>query len=72
MEETGNYEIIKICVEEFSRLQEWMEMTEKESVLYKSMQIRRPFQVLELQKTHCLRRNSLRLGVSLLKSRLDI
>lgn len=34
MEEAGNYETIKICVEEFSRLQEWMEMTEKESVLY--------------------------------------
>lgn len=40
MEEAGNYETIKICVEEFSRLQEWMEMTEKESVLYKSMKIR--------------------------------
>ena len=40
MEEAGNYETIKICVEEFSRLQEWMEMTEKESVLYESMKIR--------------------------------
>lgn len=40
MEEAGDYETIKICVEEFSRLQEWMEMTEKESVLYKSMKIR--------------------------------
>ena len=40
MEEAGNYETIKISVEEFSRLQEWMEMTEKESVLYESMKIR--------------------------------
>ena len=40
MEEAGNYETIKICVEEFSRLQEWMEMTEKERVLYESMKIR--------------------------------
>ncbi len=40
MEEAGNYETIKICVEEFSRLQEWMKMTEKESVLYKSMKNR--------------------------------
>ena len=31
MEEMNNQETIKICVEEFSRLQEWMEMTEKET-----------------------------------------
>lgn len=37
MEEMNNQETIKICVEEFSRLQEWMEMAEKESALYKSM-----------------------------------
>ena len=29
--EEMNQETIKICVEEFSRLQEWMEMAEKES-----------------------------------------
>ena len=40
MEETNNQETIKICVEEFSRLQEWMEMTEKNSALYKSMKTR--------------------------------
>lgn len=36
----NNQETIKICVEEFSRLQEWMEMTEKETPLYKSMKVR--------------------------------
>lgn len=40
MEETNNLETIKICVEEFSRLQEWMQMAEKETVLYKSMKTR--------------------------------
>lgn len=42
MEEVNNQETIKICVEEFSRLQEWMEMAEKEkeSALYKSMKTR--------------------------------
>ena len=40
MEEMNNQETIKICVEEFSRLQEWMEMTEKETPLYKSMKVR--------------------------------
>ncbi|MGN0339545.1 MAG: hypothetical protein ACI4D0_03515 [Lachnospira sp.] len=40
MEETNNPETIKICVEEFSRLQEWMQMAEKETVLYKSMKTR--------------------------------
>ena len=40
MEEMNNQETIKICVEEFSRLQEWMEMAEKESALYKSMKTR--------------------------------
>ena len=36
----NNQETIKICVEEFSRLQEWMGMTEKETPLYKSMKVR--------------------------------
>lgn len=36
----NNQETIKICVEEFSRLQEWMGMAEKESALYKSMKTR--------------------------------
>ena len=40
MEEMNDQEIIKICVEEFSHLQEWMRMAEKESTLYKSMKIR--------------------------------
>lgn len=40
MEETNNPETIKICVEEFSRLQGWMQMAEKETVLYKSMKTR--------------------------------
>lgn len=40
MEEMNDQEIIKICVEEFSRLQEWMRMAERESTLYKSMKIR--------------------------------
>ena len=40
MEEMNNQETIKICVEEFSRLQEWMRMTEKETPLYKSMKVR--------------------------------
>ena len=40
MEEMNNQETIKICVEEFSRLQEWMAMTEKETPLYKSMKVR--------------------------------
>ena len=40
MEEMNNQETIKICVEEFLRLQEWMKMAEKESTLYKSMRIR--------------------------------
>ena len=43
MEEMNNQETIKICVEEFSRLQEWMEMAEKESTLYKSMKTRYKF-----------------------------
>lgn len=29
MEELNNLETIKICVEEFSRLQEWMTLAEK-------------------------------------------
>ena len=40
MEEMNNQETIKICVEEFSRQQEWMAMTEKETPLYKSMKVR--------------------------------
>jgi len=40
MDEMNNQETIKICVEEFSRLQEWMEMTEKGTPLYKSMKVR--------------------------------
>lgn len=40
MEEMNNQETIKICVEEFSRLQEWMAMTEQGSNLYKSMKTR--------------------------------
>lgn len=42
MEELNNQETIKICVEEFSRIQEWMRMTmaDKNTPLYKSMKIR--------------------------------
>lgn len=40
MEEMNSTETMKICVEEFSRLQEWMGMTEKDSNVYQSMKIR--------------------------------
>ena len=41
MEELNNNETIRFSVEEFSRLQEWMKMTEdKESALYASMKTR--------------------------------
>jgi len=40
MEELNNQETIKICVEEFSRIQEWMMMADKETPLYKSMKVR--------------------------------
>lgn len=40
MDEMDNKEIIKTCVEEFSRLQGWMEMAEKDSELYRSMKTR--------------------------------
>ncbi|RHS68455.1 hypothetical protein DW954_02135 [Clostridium sp. AM45-5] len=33
-------ETIKICVEEFSRIQGWMELAEKQSALYESMKTR--------------------------------
>ena len=35
MDEMDNKEMIKVCVEEFSRLQGWMEMAEKNSELYR-------------------------------------
>lgn len=40
MDEMDNKEMIKVCVEEFSRLQGWMEMAEKNSELYRSMKMR--------------------------------
>ena len=40
MEELNNLETIKICVEEFSRLQEWMTLAEKDSAVYKAMKVR--------------------------------
>lgn len=40
MEELNNMETIKICVEEFSRLQEWMTLAEKDSAVYKAMKVR--------------------------------
>lgn len=40
MEELNNQETIKICVEEFSRLQEWMQLTQKDTAVYNSMKIR--------------------------------
>ncbi len=40
MEELNNQETIKICVEEFSRLQEWMQLAQKDTVVYNSMKIR--------------------------------
>ena len=40
MDEMDNKEMIKVCVEEFSRLQGWMEMAEKNSELYRSMKTR--------------------------------
>lgn len=40
MEELNNQETIKICVEEFSRLQEWMKLAQKDTAVYNSMKIR--------------------------------
>ena len=40
MEEITDKELLQINVEEFSRLQGWMTMTEKETPLYKSMKVR--------------------------------
>lgn len=40
MEELNNQETIKICVEEFSRLQEWMQLAQKDTAVYNSMKIR--------------------------------
>ena len=40
MEEMNNQETIKICVEEFSRLQEWMQLAQKDTAVYNSMKIR--------------------------------
>lgn len=40
MEEMTDKELLQINVEEFSRLQGWMTMTEKETPLYKSMKVR--------------------------------
>lgn len=40
MDEMDNKEMMKVCVEEFSRLQGWMEMAEKDSALYRSMKTR--------------------------------
>ena len=36
----NNQETIKICVEEFSRLQEWMQLAQKDTAVYNSMKIR--------------------------------
>lgn len=33
-------ELLKISVEEFSRVQDWMELAEKESMVYKSLRKR--------------------------------
>nr|WP_243121966.1 hypothetical protein [Clostridium sp. Marseille-P7770] len=40
MEEMNNSETIKICVEEFSRIQQWMLMTGKDTDVYKAMKTR--------------------------------
>lgn len=40
MDEMDNKEMMKGCVEEFSRLQGWMKMAEKDSALYSSMKTR--------------------------------
>nr|DAV24350.1 MAG TPA: hypothetical protein [Bacteriophage sp.] len=40
MEEMNNSETIKICVEEFSRVQQWMSMTGKDTDVYKAMKTR--------------------------------
>lgn len=40
MEEMTDKELLQINVEEFSRLQGWMAMTEKGTPLYKSMKVR--------------------------------
>lgn len=40
MEEMNNSETIKICVEEFSRVQQWMLMTGKDTDVYKAMKTR--------------------------------
>ena len=40
MDEMDNKEMMKVCVEEFSRIQGWMELAEKESALYESMKTR--------------------------------
>ena len=40
MEELNNQETIKVCVEEFSRLQEWMQLAQKDTAVYNSMKIR--------------------------------
>ena len=40
MEEMNNYETIKICVEEFSRVQQWMQMVDKGTDVYQSMKTR--------------------------------
>lgn len=37
MEELNNQETIKICVEEFSRLQEWMQLAQKDTAVYTSI-----------------------------------
>ena len=40
MDKMDNKEMIKVCVEEFSRIQGWMELAEKQSALYESMKTR--------------------------------
>lgn len=40
MDEMNIQETIKVCVEEFSRLQEWIKLAEKGTALYDSMKIR--------------------------------
>lgn len=40
MEEINNFETLKICVEEFSRIQEWMLIAGKDTEVYKVMKTR--------------------------------
>lgn len=40
MEEMNNSETIKICVEEFSRIQQWMLIAGKDTEVYKAIKTR--------------------------------